>query len=73
MKILHKLENDITDYVISIEWSGSKSQVTRTLLSKGCILLIHFLPPQRVLSQMISLSLIVLSLLSIRELDQHRR
>lgn len=40
---------------------------------KGCILLIHFLPPQRVLSQMISLSLIVLSLLSIRELDQHRR
>lgn len=29
MKILHKLENDITDYVISIEWSGSKSQVTR--------------------------------------------
>lgn len=40
---------------------------------KGCILLIHFLPPQRVLSQMISLSLIVLSLLSIRELDQHKR
>lgn len=31
MKILHKLENDITDYVISIEWSGSKSQVTRKL------------------------------------------
>ena len=31
MKILHKLTNDITDYVISIEWGGSKSQVTRKL------------------------------------------
>lgn len=31
MKILHKLSNDITDYVTSIEWSGSKSQVARKL------------------------------------------
>lgn len=31
MKILHTLANDITDYVTSIEWSGSKPQCTRKL------------------------------------------
>lgn len=31
MKVFHKLTNDITDYVISIEWSGSRSQVARKL------------------------------------------
>lgn len=31
MKVLHTLANDITDYVTSIEWSGSKPQCTRKL------------------------------------------
>lgn len=31
MKILHTLANDITEYVVSIEWSGSKPQATRKL------------------------------------------
>ena len=48
---------------VDVDTSAAQQQVDQ----------IHFLPPQRVLSQMISLSLIVLSLLFIRELDQHKR
>ena len=34
MKVFHKMSNDITNYVLSIEWSGSKSQVARKLSIK---------------------------------------